>query len=479
MNGSGTRTASARSYRWVRAWLIAGTLLALLLLANSILDYRFVSRILAVQQVRRQISQNAATLEQELRQNWTPGTPRLKVLSDEIARSGSPPAAWILLKSPDGTVIEQEGTPEVQPFSGEDEIEHFKNRQPLFDVYPTSKGEVVLEAFPLHGAPRHALDAESKPPDPNRPPPVITVEMAMPLTAADAETLWPIRRNLMINAAGALALLLTVVIAGLGFRSYVRGKQLEQQLEIAKQVQTNLLPKKTELSGDVQVAVEYVPAEEVGGDFYDVFKTKEGGTALVIGDVSGKGVPAALLMGVIHGAVRASGWTESKAQHESECVELNQLLCEQASGERYSSMFWCYSDAGNSVLQYVNAGHCPALLVGKRDGGVEVARLEAGGPVMGVLPVATYLQDRRPLRPGDVLVLYSDGLGEATNAQGDEYGEDRLRELLVQENGKSAEEIRAEILRSVREFLGAAAAHDDLTCVVARFGREQKNSFQR
>ena len=470
MNGSGSRTASARSYRWVRAWLIAGVLLALLLLANSIRDYLFVSRILAVQQVRRQISQHAATLEQELRQNWTPGTSRLKVLTEEIARSGSVEPAWIVLKSPEGTILEQEGTPEVQPFSSADETEHFKTRQPLFDVFPTSKGEVLVEAFALHGAPRHALDSNGSPPDLTRPPPVITVEMAMPLAAADAGTLWPIRRNLMINSAAALALLLTVVIAALGFRSYVRGRQLEQQLEIAKQVQSNLLPKKTELSGAVQVAVEYEPAEEVGGDFYDVFKTKEGGTALVIGDVSGKGVPAALLMGVIHGAVRASGWTESKEQHETECVELNQLLCEQASGERYSSMFWCYSDAGNSVLQYVNAGHCPALLIGKKNGAVDVTRLESGGPVMGILTLATYEQDRRALQPGDVLVLYSDGLGEATNAHGEEYGESRLRELLVREQGKSADEIRAAILGSVRGFLGTAVAHDDLTCVVARFG---------
>jgi hypothetical protein len=95
---------------------------------------------------------------------------------------------------------------------------------------------------------------------------VVAAEVAMPLSAADPATLWPIRRNLMINVASAVALLLTVALTAWGFRSYVHGKQLEQQVEIARQVQANLLPRNTDLGGEVRVAAEYHPAEEVGGD---------------------------------------------------------------------------------------------------------------------------------------------------------------------------------------------------------------------
>ena len=140
----------------------------------------------------------------------------------------------------------------------------------------------------------------------------MVVEIAAPLVVRDASVIWPIRRNLAINCSGALALLATVVIASLGFRSYARGRRLELQLEIARQVQAELLPSsRAEAWDPVRLATVYRPAEQVSGDFYDVFRSGDGRIAVVIGDVSGKGVPAALVMGVIHGAVRSSAWSES------------------------------------------------------------------------------------------------------------------------------------------------------------------------
>jgi len=261
----------------------------------------------------------------------------------------------------------------------------------------------------------------------------------------------------------------TVVITGLGFRSYAQGKHLEEQLEIARQVQSELLPPLTDKYVGVQLSTEYTPAEQVGGDFYDVFCLKNNGTALVMGDVSGKGVPAALLMGVIHGAVRSSLWSESPAQHETESRRLNRLLCERASGERYASMFWCYHDPNTHCLSYVNAGHCPPLLTKKNGSKVEISRLDKGGPVLGVLPDARYEQAKLQVSPGDLLVMYSDGLVEATNSRGEEYGEARLRELLAAVNEKNAEDIRRAILASLAAFSATAELQDDLTIVVARF----------
>src|SRR5882672_10131519 len=130
---------------------------------------------------------------------------------------------------------------------------------------------------------------------------------------------------------------------------------------------------------EFKLATEYAPAQQVGRDFYDVFLVKDGRIALVMGDVAGKGMPSALLMGVIHGAVRSSLWAESAASHELASQSLNRLLCEGASEARYATMFWCYYDSSTHSLSYVNAGHCPPLLMRKNDGEVEISRLDAGG----------------------------------------------------------------------------------------------------
>jgi sigma-B regulation protein RsbU (phosphoserine phosphatase) len=206
----------------------------------------------------------------------------------------------------------------------------------------------------------------------------------------------------------------------------------------------------------------------VSGDFYDAFRTADGHIAIVMGDVSGKGVPAALVMGVIHGAVRSSTWPESTSAHERESAHLNLLLCENTSGSRYASMFWCYYEPSARLLCYVNAGHCPPLLVSDGGHGPEVSRLETGGPVLGILSAARYQQARCEVRPGDVLVLYSHGLIEATSPTGEEYGESRLRELLATVGG-SPDAIRDAILASAGAFLGLAPPRDDVTLVVAKF----------
>ncbi len=135
-------------------------------------------------------------------------------------------------------------------------------------------------------------------------------------------------------------------------------------------------------------------------------------------------------------------------------------------------MFWCYHDAASHCLSYVNAGHCAPLLTRKNKSSgskVEIARLDVGGPVLGVLPDARYEQARLEVCPGELLVMYSDGLVEATNSRGEEYGEARLRNLLATATEKSADDIRRAILTSLAAFSGAAGLRDDLTIVVAQF----------
>ncbi len=482
MSADPNYASTNRSYRWVVAWLVAGAVLALLLLANSIRDYVFVSQLLIAQQVRHIMSQRVASFEQKARSSWKPGDSRLALLSD-LLKDDHP--FWIVLRDGDGRTLEQQGEPPRRFFTPSEEESHFRLHEALFQSVSIPSGKGVVEAFAVHvpilipppaELPRPAAGATvSALPPPPGPRSILIVEIALPLKATDSSILAPQWQNLVINCSGALALLATVVIAGFGFRSYARGKKLEEQLAIAHEVQSALLPSLPESCAGVQLATEYRPAEQVGGDFFDAFPVNNGGLAMVLGDVSGKGVPAALLVGVIHGAVRSSAWAESTAQHEHETASLNQLLCERASGERYASMFWCYYEPAqgsfqlNGVLHYVNAGHCPPLLVSQVEGGRVVA-LEEGGPVLGLLPAAAYRQESQPVEAGDVLVMYSDGLLEATNTAGEEYGDARLRALLAANRGNSPEQIKAAIVESVTTFLARVPLQDDLTLLVAKFG---------
>jgi serine phosphatase RsbU (regulator of sigma subunit) len=467
------RPRVGRTRPWVTAWLFAAALLAILLLANSVRDYLVVWRILATQQVRHRMAQYVAALEQELRRSPTPTVTLGELPKVEPDRS-LPDALWLEIRRPDGSVLARRGNLGGRMFTAEEESSFFRRHEPLYKIAPLSAGEAVVEVFPLYGArlapSGGSAEAEGAPPGRGTRS-VLSVEIAAPLVIREPSILWPIRQNLVINCAAGLALLATVILAALAFRSYERRRWLETQLDIAREVQGALLPSLTDEHGPVRVAALYRPAEQVGGDFYDVFRAEEAKVALVIGDVAGKGVPSALLAGLIHGAVRSAAWTESRERHERESERLNELLCGDAPGRRYASMFWCYYEPSRSILHYLNAGHFPPILVSPGDGPAGLALLDTGGPVLGALSDAHYTQGRREVRPGDTLVLYSDGLIEAANPSGEEYGMERLRERLRACSGDADPyQVRDAILTSVGEFLGVAAPRDDLTLVVAGFG---------
>lgn len=454
----------SRSYRWIYIPLGLGVLLSLLLLANSFRDYIFVSRLLATQQVRRQMREDVATLEQQLRRPGKPDESRMRLLEEDVRASRGQPL-WIRVRTPEGTVLEQGGDSALHVFSNEEENQGLRNHEAVFRVVVGATGRVVVEAFSLYQSVPVTTDhiASSQ----GVPRSLLVIELAVPLTAGNPALLRTQRWNLLIGTAGALALLSTVVLAAFNVRSYIRGRLLEQQVEFAKEVQARLLPVVNQNLSGVRTATAYRPAEQVGGDFYDLF-TVDNKVAIVIGDVSGKGIPAALLMGVIHGAVRSSRWTASRAEHEAETAKLNLLLCQHAEGNRYATIFWCYYDKANHTLHYINAGHAPPLLVTCRHEAVVITALDGGGPVIGLLPTVRYEQASTRVEADDLLVLCSDGLLEATREDGEEYGEDRLRKVLAEANRRTPEEIRTSVLNSVTAFLGSAKPHDDLTLVVTQ-----------
>jgi len=251
--------------------------------------------------------------------------------------------------------------------------------------------------------------------------------------------------------------------------NYVNGKRLEQQTELARQVQMDLLPPASFAVQNMDFAAECVPAWQVGGDFYDVFSVDDGRVAVVLGDVSGKGLPASVVVGLLLGAVRASNWMGGRAEHEASSERLSELIRTRTALERFASLFWSYYEPETQVLRYINAGHPPPLLVQRSAAGVvEVLRLEEGGPVLGVVPGATYRQGQVSAHPGDLLVVYSDGVVEATNADGEQFEEERLRDVIRQNSTRPPVEIRDLVLEQVHRFLGEQRAQDDLTLVVGR-----------
>jgi sigma-B regulation protein RsbU (phosphoserine phosphatase) len=278
---------------------------------------------------------------------------------------------------------------------------------------------------------------------------------------------WPVRWTLILGVTAGCALLGALVVLAVRFRTHLSARRVERQIEIASQVQRGLLPAANTSPRDFELAAEWRPASNVSGDFYDAFDLPKSGAAFVVGDVSGKDVPAAMLASLIQGTAHASDWTHSAADHNAATEQLNRLLCERASQERFASLFWGYFDAGSGLLRYVNCGHCAPLLF--RAGGESVSRLCDGGPVLGLLPQARVEQGVERLEPGDVMVLYSDGVIEAANANGEEFGEHRLIAAVESAMHAETSEIRDRILRSVREFTGSDVLDDDQTLLAIRY----------
>ncbi len=430
---------------WFKLGIGIGAGLALLLLFTSISTYSFVSKRIVIEQTRRDIGKLVAELDRELRE---PGAAEPVRLVEEARTKNGIRVAWIELRDFDGRAVARSGLPASPTFSASELRDRFRTRQPAYKTRTVAAQEAVIEAMPIRLPGKTAG----------------VIEVALRPGEADA-SLWPLRRNLIINSSAAVALLAALFLMALRFRSYVRGRALAQQIEIASEVQRNLLPAPGCLIGGPEVAAAYTPASDVSGDFYDVLPSAGGGYSVVLGDVSGKGVPAALLMGVIHGAVRSANWTESRRHHEEATRRLNQLLCERASRERYATMFWAYYDPRTTLLHYVNAGHfAPILLTAEG----KLSRLEEGGPVLGVLPAAPYRQGTVRIKANDLLVLFTDGILEARNGNDEEFGENRVATILRANAGKSAEQIRQILLAEVSRFSGSETLDDDQTVLILR-----------
>jgi phosphoserine phosphatase RsbU/P len=249
-------------------------------------------------------------------------------------------------------------------------------------------------------------------------------------------------------------------------REMAQRERLNRELEIAREVQEHLFPQRLPPAAGIEYCGHCRPAREVGGDYYDFLELSAGRLGIAVGDVSGKGVGAALMMASLEASLRALA---SVVQDPADLVErVNSLVCQASAANRYATLFYAEYDPTIRRLIYVNAGHNPPIVVRNSGGACQVLRLETGGPVIGLLLPQRYEAGVFSHEIGDLLVLFTDGVSESMNIRNEEWGEERLIALAKTCHGLSPSEGMRRILAAAQAFAGGAPQHDDMTLVVLR-----------
>lgn len=241
-------------------------------------------------------------------------------------------------------------------------------------------------------------------------------------------------------------------------------EKLRRDLALAAEVQRRLLPPQPPQSAAITLTAFTVPARTVGGDYYDFLDLGGDRIGVAIADVSGKGVAAALVMSVVQASLRVIS-QERDLRVSELAARMNGFLHQSTGANKYATFFYAQIECGRR-LRYVNAGHNPPYLVRRSAAGVEITELGVGGTVIGLFPHLAFEEAAVELQPGDVLVAFTDGVTEARNAGDEEFGEDRVKDLLRATAGLPAADISSRLADDVRAFIGDAEQHDDLTFVV-------------
>jgi sigma-B regulation protein RsbU (phosphoserine phosphatase) len=245
-------------------------------------------------------------------------------------------------------------------------------------------------------------------------------------------------------------------------------ERANREMEIAREVQERLFPQEIPQLEGVSIAGACRPAQGVGGDYYDVFPLSDGRLGIAIGDVSGKGISAALLMASLRASLR--GVTIDNPRDFAKLMDkVNRLVYESSASNRYATFFFGALDPETHILECVNAGHnAPLVLRRQPDGEFIILRLEADGPVVGLLPFAPYSEQSIRLQPGDLLVAYTDGISEAMTHDDEEWGEDRMMAAAAKASDSRAEEILRSIFAEADTFTAGAPQHDDMTLLILK-----------
>ncbi|MEA1884673.1 MAG: GAF domain-containing SpoIIE family protein phosphatase [Thermotogota bacterium] len=244
----------------------------------------------------------------------------------------------------------------------------------------------------------------------------------------------------------------------------IEQERLREQISIAKEIQNSLLPSVIIQPKNTEIAASFSPAVEVAGDYYDVFFLEDK-TFLIVADVSGKGIPASLLMSSFRSAVRIM--VQGSNSLPELVSKVNDHIAQSEITDRFVTSMFVLMDTNEGSFKYSNAGHDPIILYRKETD--EFFEISNNGIPIGIFQDQLYVEETFNLKPGDVFVIYTDGIPEARNEGKEEFGFERLKEVIKTNYNHSATEIKNEILYAVEEFVGTAKQHDDTTFIVVRY----------
>jgi putative ABC transport system permease protein len=246
----------------------------------------------------------------------------------------------------------------------------------------------------------------------------------------------------------------------------VEQERLRRELMVASEVQKRLFPEKAPDVRSAQLAGYCLPARGVGGDYYDFLRISSDQLGIALADVAGKGIAAALLMSVVQASLRSLADNASMPLSDL-TGKINRLLCASTGPSSYATFFYARLDENTRTLTYVNGGHNPPFLLRNRQD-QEIEELTRGGMIVGMFPFSQYEEGTVQVETGDVLLLFTDGVSEAHNPQEEEFGEERLKELLRRHRHLPVDEMSSAILGELQTWMSDAPQHDDLTFVLMK-----------
>lgn len=240
-------------------------------------------------------------------------------------------------------------------------------------------------------------------------------------------------------------------------------ERMEHELQLATEIQQRFQPSAPPILEGYEFQGISFSCYEIGGDYYDFIPRHDGRMLIALGDVSGKGTAAALLMSSLHAAIHAQA--AAKSSLDETITSVNQYLAENTPANRFVTLFMAELTPANGHLRYINAGHNPPL-IGRPDG--TITQLSSGGFPLGIIPGAEFEVGETQLQPGEALVVYSDGVSEANNIRNEEFGLERLSDVIKRNLNASAAGIRDKVESALSAFTQTAPANDDITLVIVK-----------
>jgi sigma-B regulation protein RsbU (phosphoserine phosphatase) len=238
---------------------------------------------------------------------------------------------------------------------------------------------------------------------------------------------------------------------------------LQEEMRMARDIQLNLLPDKTPEVPDFQISATNIPAKLVGGDYYDFVTPNSGRLGFCVGDITGKGMPAAMLMANLQATFRSQVMIFEDCCRSLEGI--NKLLYRNTESTKFATLFYGILDQQNGILEYANGGHDAPLLFRNEN---DPEFLEATGLLLGVMEDSVYSKGTVSLYPGDLLILYTDGVTEATNREGNLFGLEHLIQLGRENRKETAARVMEAILNSVKQHADKTSQSDDITLMVIK-----------